>query len=319
MKILDRFSTIRTDLTSLHRCLLEYNNFLRFLSYIFQKNLCHYPVFEESTASAMESICFACTHTVNKADEIMCNGFCKSSFHLKCVHQSTEIRNMIASCAQLFWMCKACTKMMSNANFRQAISSTNSVMESMAVEQTKVLDELRKEIALNTTKINTILDRTPLQTTPLIPRPKHFGPSRKRPRLFVDETSQHDDVSAGTKEIAPDESIPLAAEQRQDKFWLYLSGFDPQATVQQIEKLVKSNLNTDSTVDVVKLVPKGRTLDELTFVSFKIGLETHLKDTALSGSSWQKGITFRQFDFGHSSSTRKTFRFQPTPRENSSQ
>lgn len=244
----------------------------------------------------------------------MCNGFCKSSFHLKCAHQSIEIRNTIAACAQIFWMCKACTKMMSNANFRQAISSTNNVMESMAQEQTKALDELRKEIALNTTKINTILERAPLQTTPQI-----SVPSRKRPRIFLDEPPRHDNVSAGTKEIAPDESIPLAAAQMEEKFWLYLSGFDPQATVQQIEKLVKSNLKTDGTVDVVKLVPKGRTLDELTFVSFKVGLELQLKDTALSGSSWQKGITFRQFDFSHSTSTRKTFRFQPTPSESRSQ
>lgn len=237
----------------------------------------------------------------------MCNGFCKSSFHLKCVHQSTEIRNTIAACSQIFWMCKACTKMMANANFRQAICSTNSAMAAMAEEQTKALDELRKEIALNTTKINTILQRTPSQSTPHIPRSQFPGSSRKRPRFLVDEPSHHDNASVGTKELAPEECIPLA--QRENKFWLYLSGFDPQATTQQIEKLVKSNLETDAAVEVVKLVPRGRTLDELSFISFKVGFDPQLKDIALSGSSWQKGIIFRQFDFSHTTSTRNNFRF----------
>lgn len=192
-------------------------------------------------------------------------------------------------------------------------------MELMAEEQTKALDDLRKEIALNTAKINTILQQPPPQTTPHIPRSQFSVSSRKRPRLLIDEPSQHDNASVGTKEIAPDESVPLAAAQREDKFWLYLSGFDPQATTQQIEKLVKGNLITDGAVDVVKLVPKGRTLDELTFVSFKVGLDKQLKDAALSGSTWQKGIIFRQFDSSHSTSTRKTFRFQPTPSEIRSQ
>lgn len=263
----------------------------------------------------MESICFACTQTVNQTDEIVCKGFCRSTFHLECAHQSSEMRNSVAACSQLYWMCEACAKMMENANFRQAISSTNSVMEMMAEQQTKALDEMRKEIALNTTKINAILQRTPSQTTPLAPRSQPPLPSRKRPRLVIEEPLHHDNTTVGTKEISADESIPLAASRTEEKFWLYLSGFDPQATSQQIENLVKSNLKTDETVDVAKLVPKGRSLDELSFVSFKVGMNQGLKDVALSASSWQKGITFRPFDFSHTASTRQTFRFQPTPRE----
>lgn len=268
---------------------------------------------DRNTVATMEIMCFSCTHPVEKADEIMCNGFCKSSFHLKCVHQSAEIRNTVAECSQLFLMCRACTKMMSNANFRQAISSTNNVIASMANEHTKELAELRKEIALNTAKINTILQRTPLPATPHTPRSQFAVPSRKRPRLHVDEPSDHDKASVGTKEIAPDESVPLAAKRKEDKFWLYLSGFDPQATESQIAKLVKTNLKDDRSVDVAKLVPKGRTLVELTFVSFKVGLDPELKETALAASSWQKGITFREFDFRHTS--RQTFRIEPSPGE----
>lgn len=269
----------------------------------------------------MESVCFACASTLEKADEIICSGFCKSSFHLKCAHQSSAIRDTVASCAQLFWMCRACTKMMSNATFRQAISSTNSVMQLMAEEQSKAFEELRKQIALNTTKINTILQRTPAQTTtPRVPRNQVPTNSRKRPRLQLpDEPTHHENPTEGTKDINPDDAIPLATAQRANRFWLYLSGFDPQATVQQIEKLVKQNVNTDEDIEVVKLVPKGKTLEQLTSVSFKVGIGLHLKDLALSGSTWQKGIIFRQFDFEQTASTRTIFRFRATSGDNTAQ
>ena len=81
--------------------------------------------------------------------------------------------------------------------------------------------------------------------------------------------------------------------------------------MQQIEKLVKNNLKTDKPVEVVKLVPKGKTLEELTFVSFKADVDMALKDLALSKSSWQKGIIFRSFDFHHTSNSRTFFRFLP--------
>ena len=215
----------------------------------------------------MAAVCCACAHDLAKSDEIICSGFCKSSFHLKCARLTAELRDVVANCSQLFWMCRACTKMMANACFRQAISSTNNAMQTIVDDQNKALDELRKEIALNTTKINTILQRTPLPATPRVPRTQQTTNLRKRPRLIIpDEPSQQENILEGTKDCVPDDAIPLAAARKDNLFWLYLSGFDPHATVEQIQKLARNNLNTDRDVDVVKLVPKGRTIEDLTFV-----------------------------------------------------
>lgn len=317
MNYLVFLSSTSTHFALIIRCYLEFIDFgLEFKQYF---KIAPPPRSDESATTTMESICFACTRTVLKEDEIVCKGFCKSPFHLECVHQSAEMRNDIAACSQLYWMCKACSKMMANAHFRNAIISTNTVMEMMAQQYSETLEELRKEIAHNTTQINTILQRTPLQTTPHIARSQITAPSRKRPRLLIDAPPQDNPASVGTREADPDEAIPLAAAQKEEKFWLYLSGFDPQATVQQIEKLVRNNLNIDKAVEVVKLVPKGRSLDELTFVSFKVGLELQHRDVALSRSSWQKGIIFRQFDFSHSGTTRQIFRFEPSPGDSQAQ
>lgn len=257
------------------------------------------------------TVCYSCAVEVNEDDAIVCNGSCKAIFHLKCVKLSAATRDTVNNCAQLFWMCNACTKMMKNANFRQAISSTNSAIEASYDAHNKVLTELRAEIEQNTSKINSILEQFP--TVPPAPR-KVLGStqrkafpldsSRKRPR--IDDEPRKEAV-AGTRPTDPAVIVPLAVRsERADLFWMYLSGFDPKATEDDIRQLVQSNLNTNETVDVRKLVPKGRNLDELTFVSFKVGVVPSLQDAALSSASWQKGITFREFDF----QTRGPFQFR---------
>lgn len=190
---------------------------------------------------------------------------------------------------------------MANASFRQAIASTNTAMHVLVEDQNKVLNELRNEIAQNTTKINTILEQSATRNEQTQPTPITSG----------NDTRQQTE-STGTKQIEPGVTIPLATAKKQKKFWLYLSGFDPSASATQIEKLVKDNLDTDDDIEVTKLVPKGKNLNELTFVSFKVGIGLQLQEQALFGSTWQQGIVFRPFDSKQSSSDRPIFRFGPT-------
>ncbi|XP_058817165.1 uncharacterized protein LOC131680471 [Topomyia yanbarensis] len=253
------------------------------------------------------SVCFACTCELDKEDEIVCSGFCTSSFYLKCVKQSTVIRDSIAKSSNLFWMCNACSKMMQNATFRQTISSTNNAMDAISVEHNKALLELRNEMEQNSAKINKILQHIPAVLNEKIGRKGSSSSSRKRPRLDGDCDQSSPNANEGTKDIDSNVKIPLAVKKSgEELFWLYLSGFDPKATEEDIRNLVQQNLNTSETVDVRKLVPKGKNLEELSFVSFKVGVGLQLKTVSLLKSSWQKGIIFREFDFH----TRSTFRFQ---------
>lgn len=201
---------------------------------------------------------------------------------------------------------------MENATFCQAISSTNSAIEASNEEHNNILTELRQEVKQNTIKINSILNHLPTPSPARIvtPRNTKFDKSRKRPRVDDEPRTETFAGTAGTKEADPSVIVPLAARQEKiELFWLYLSGFDPQATEDNIRDLVKSNLGSNETVDVRKLVPKGKSLDELTFVSFKVGIAPVLKEAALSAATWQRGITFREFDF-HIRNDRNVFQFQ---------
>lgn len=217
---------------------------------------------------------------------------------------------MIQSNSQLYWMCSACTKMMKNATFRQAIASTNEAMLHLEVQQNKVLEELRSEIKQNTAKINSILSLTP--RTPKRVGEFHFSSQiAKRNRTdgssSVNRLSTRDE-QVGSKDDDPSIVVPLASQVQ--KCWLYLSQFDPKATTDDIVRLVKRNLETESDVQVVKLVPKGRRIEDLSFVSFKVGIEMDLREKALLATSWQKGIYFREFEFSRSARP-DVFRFEP--------
>ncbi|XP_055590860.1 uncharacterized protein LOC129742947 [Uranotaenia lowii] len=250
---------------------------------------------------AAAGICCACNLSLAKEDEIVCKGFCRSSFHLKCVNLNSATRDLIAQSHQLFWMCPSCTQMMDNATFRQAIASTNAVIQTMCEEQNKNLLGLQKAVDINTARINEILTRhtakpagknenTPHSITPHrsmtpLSKKRKVPPTENRfaklPRLQL----------IGSKTVDPDLPVTIAAQSRnsttENKFWLYLSGFDPNSTQEQVAELVKRNLQAE-TADVTKLVPKGKNLVELSFVSFKVGLDMQFRNAALVSSSWQK-------------------------------
>lgn len=67
----------------------------------------------------------------------------------------------------------------------------------------------------------------------------------------------------------------------------------------EMSAMVKANLNIDADPPIVKLVPKGRTIESLSFVSFKIGLDPSLQQIALDPETWPEGLLFREFeDYG---------------------
>ena len=100
----------------------------------------------------------------------------------------------------------------------------------------------------------------------------------------------------GTNSIdLSDLSVPSVAPPVADKFWLYLSGLNPLVTDGDVQKIVSRCLGLPGPVDLVRLVPKGKDVNGMSFVSFKIGLDPNTKAKALDPSSWPVGLLFREF------------------------
>ena len=104
-------------------------------------------------------------------------------------------------------------------------------------------------------------------------------------------------VNKGTKEMSFEDLSVLSILPTAPTpiFWLYLSGFQPKITDNDVEKIVSRCLETDDPVNVIRLVPKGKDVSNMTFVSFKIGLPPTLKSLALNSESWHDGLMFREF------------------------
>jgi hypothetical protein len=85
-------------------------------------------------------------------------------------------------------------------------------------------------------------------------------------------------------------SIRLA----EPRFWLYVSNLNPASDDEDLMKYLKNTFGTDN-IKCVKLLPDGRDVNSCEFVSFKLGFPLHMKEEALSPSSWPEGFTIREF------------------------
>lgn len=134
-------------------------------------------------------------------------------------------------------------------------------------------------------------------------------PGIKRPR-----EEQYDSSSLatdrGTRSIdLSDLSIgSIVPAPTPPKFWLYLSGFQPLISPDDVQKIVTRCLDLSSPCDVVRLVPKGKDVSKMSFISFKIGLDPALKEKALLPLSWLDGLVFREFVDQSKNSRRPTNR-----------
>lgn len=73
-----------------------------------------------------------------------------------------------------------------------------------------------------------------------------------------------------------------------------MTKISPEATEDDIVDLAKSCLQVEDVV-AKALVPRGRPLATLTFLSFKVGVKMDLKSKAMDPCTWPPEIQFREF------------------------
>lgn len=77
----------------------------------------------------------------------------------------------------------------------------------------------------------------------------------------------------------------------------YVTPFAPDQTEEDVKQYVCDISNADlSQVQVTKLVPRGKRLEELSFVSFKVSVDKTYSNVVSDAFYWPEGITVRAFD-----------------------
>lgn len=241
----------------------------------------------------MAKQCKKCSTTITGIDIVICRGYCGGFFHLNDCSGVTRamLSYMTSSKKNLFWMCDGCAELFTNSHFR-AIScqaDEKSPLTSLA----SAITELRTEIKQ--------LHSQPTPHALPVASPRWPAADRqrgvKRPRVVEVNTRASESCRVGSKKpldnVMP---VPICIKQADQLFWLYLSRIRPDVTVDAICEMTKAYLNIENNPTVVKLVPKGKSIDSLSFVSFKIGLDPSLKSKALDPETWPEGLLFRQFE-----------------------
>ena len=262
----------------------------------------------------MSKSCGKCTKGIRGIEYAKCASFCDQLFHFSCCGITRPTYELIS--ASSLWLCIECRSTVNDRCLKDLCSGSDVIILSLKQE----LDEIKRRLAA----LSDALDASTVDTQSKL---QQFGdclsetkndvaavvskthatfrdvskvPRNPLKRRRVDEDNARDFASVvqGTGDIDIDGiSAPmLTPAPTTPLFWLYLSGFHPQVTAEDIEKIVGQCLPIDGPLRATKLVPKDVDISRLTFVSFKVGLSPTSKDAALLPATWPKGIRFREFE-----------------------
>lgn len=187
--------------------------------------------------------------------------------------------------------------MMEKARFKNSLVSTNAAM-SQNFEELKneircsVLEEIRLEIRTNFKELIEAVPKTPVP----VPNVSFFGSSKRKREndgKFEPTPKRSAQLRRGTDTSG--ESTSKNATTDSNVFWLYLSDISAETPDDCVTNLVHQRLGSTD-VKIVKLVPRGKDLRYLNFVSFKVGIPMQLKQKAMTDSTWPSEISFREFE-----------------------
>lgn len=252
----------------------------------------------------MDSNCYQCSAPIKSIDCLQCSGFCNQAVHLNCAGVKRPNMNFINEHKNALWFCDNCYDQLQNIK-ENPLNSTVNVTSAISEAINGPIAELKCEIQEIKELTKTLAGNKLPTDPPALPRSRPW-PSVKRPREPATRGTPKSRPDAklvgGTKSVEKNEKTVETVAKPAEKFWLYLSRIARTVTEDDISELVKNCLQIDEDVEVRKLVRKDADLNQLAFISFKVGINKGLREIALDPSVWPKGIFFREFE--HLSSAR---------------
>lgn len=190
-----------------------------------------------------------------------------------------------------------------------------SALRKQLAELCELVGKLKQQVDDNHATVMTKLEQAPPKPVwPSIPAaslndspmpPNAAGRTNrpfKRRRGSKGELSETDfsrpSIPSGTGDLDLSDlqlSCPIAPTAPPPKFWMYLSGFNPRISDDDVEKVVKRCVGSEGEIEVSRLVPKDADTSSYTFVSFRVGLDPTLKCKALDLSTWPRSVRVREF------------------------
>jgi hypothetical protein len=216
--------------------------------------------------------CAFCDDPVAGTDFLRCVGPCGRPFHPNCTGLNKAHIKCLIECQNLCYKCEVCRT--------QCYKPLEDKVDKMAQQLADMKGTIDK-ILLDKVLVNTV-QRVPILTQPTPTTSKEI-PQRSSPKKKVVREVIH-----GTGPRAGS-AVTVAAP----KYWVHLSGLEPDTEEEALVDLLTSNFDTDQ-IKCIKLAPKNRPLSQCDSISFKIGFPKEFEAEALDASNWPEGFAVPQ-------------------------
>lgn len=241
---------------------------------------------------AYRQACGKCSSPVSGMDEhIVCDG-CSKQYHLSCMNMNPYQLRVCVEFNNVLWLCNDCL-----ASFRKqrstskndatvrdddqnvsSIEHTVSQLQSEFETMKQCLTELKQSFNVSH-KTNDNTAEIPSTSTP------QGNSSRERSfSMNLNDTSRL--LRGSNAEIS-------SASSR--RFWLFFTKVATHVSTDAIGEMVINSLKINAKPEVIRLVPRWSDLENLRYVSFKVGIDWKDREKAILESTWPTGLLFREF------------------------
>lgn len=237
--------------------------------------------------------CNKCTLAIDRKNDryTICEEKCAKRFHASCVGLAEPTMCALFT-KNILWMCDTCLD-----HYCATRDADNSISAEIDDDATRPNNQIESDIADLKAKVEEIFDT--LAT---------LGPHHQMQlseKLHSTAVSSSPKASTylldGTKTSRTARETSEIANhtcKRNDTFSLFLTHIDCRATNEDVIQLVCECLDISDrrTVKIRKLLPKGCSMDDLDYISFKVALDSKHKCLAMDQSTWPVGLKYREFE-----------------------
>lgn len=212
---------------------------------------------------------------ISDSERILCKGDCQLSFHVKCIGLKKTVLAVLKENANIHWHCYDCSASSINNASKSMTDCTRAVTE--LISNISPMIEFITANVSNCNIGNSASYRATDCESEMETDSNANGPTVKRKRVFTQTRLLRSNVVNNRNQM--NQALQFGTNDMESHLKLftsfknvYISHLDPTTTEEDIMKYIKERINVSDLSNVLckKLVPVGKNLKDLQFISFKV-------------------------------------------------
>jgi hypothetical protein len=254
----------------------------------------------------------------DEKDGTVCKGFCGKAFHMIYLNLNMDkkVLETVRTCGSFLFLCDSCSKLLESVVMRRFLSEAEDDLADLVEtihSSTQKIDEMcSNAVASVRATVATVAEdnKTPAPVAELSPAVKARAQRAKAAKVKAGPEKQEIPVTHPTKEEVLLTSLS-AAEKTNFFVGTSNDALDGIAAVEEMRFLVLSRIHPDTTSDKIAncirrktgitnirchlIIPRGKTVNELEYVSFKVGVEAANCPMLMVPDLWPANVLVRDF------------------------